>query len=118
VRLKFTTLPNNTPVGIDTFYEALKGVVHRRINRVVQVWRGRESKKLAESSLEELRQQALILVGTNALLSEEQRNTDKLWINQIATDKTHRSGSQVGSRHLRHRRPEVAPRNLNPTDRA
>jgi hypothetical protein len=112
VRLKFTTLPNNTPVGIDTFYEALRGVVHRRINRIVQVWRGRESKKLAEGGLEELRQQALILVGTNALLSEEQRNADKAWINQTACgQKDSRSGSEVVACHFHHHRAEgVSPR--------
>lgn len=89
VRLQFTTLPingKNTAVGIETGYEALKNLVHRRINRVVRLWRMEQCKTLALSSTADLRQQALLMANTDALMSNEDRNAVTAWVNQVADD--------------------------------
>lgn len=85
VRLKFTTLPNNTPFGIEAFYEGLKNLVHKRINRIIREWRMQQSEALAQADIAVLRQRALLMVGSDALLSEEQRNSTRTWIEQTAT---------------------------------
>jgi hypothetical protein len=86
VRLKFTTLPNNTPFGLETFYEALKGLVHRRINGVVRSWRMQECARLAQADLASLRDQALLMVGSDSLLSEPAKAEARQWILVTAAD--------------------------------
>ena len=88
IRLQFTTLSingKNTPVGIETFYEMLKNLVHRRINRIIRTWRMEQSEALAQTDIEVLRQRALLMVGSDALLSDEQRNSTRAWIDQTAS---------------------------------
>jgi hypothetical protein len=89
VRLQFTTLPMNgksTPIGIETFYEGLKSLVHKRINRIIRQWRMEESATLAKTDVAALRQRALLMVGSDALLSVEQKNATTAWLEQIAKD--------------------------------
>jgi hypothetical protein len=90
IRLQWTTLPlngKNTPIGIETGYEAAKNLVHRRINRIIRTWRVEQSEALAQADLATLRERALLMVGSDALLTEEQRNADTNWINQTASHK-------------------------------
>jgi hypothetical protein len=87
VRLQFTTLPMNgkdSPIGIETFYEGLKSLVHRRINRIIRAWRMRQSELLAQTPLADLRQRALFMAGSDALLTPEQRTSTTTWITQTA----------------------------------
>ena len=90
VRLQFTTLPingKNTPLGIATFYEGVKSLVHKRINRIIRAWRMEQSEALAQSDIGVLRQR-----GDNrrsdALLTDEQRKATCDWIEKTATDGT------------------------------
>jgi hypothetical protein len=88
VRLKFTTLPINgqaTPIGIDTFYEGLKNLVHKRINRIIREWRMEKTGSLAQLPLGALRQQSETLVLSDALMSDEQRKSANAWIEQTVT---------------------------------
>jgi hypothetical protein len=88
VRLKLTTLPINgkaTPIGIDTFYEGTKNLVHKRINRIIREWRMEKTGTLAQSPLADLRQQSKILVISDVLMIDEQRKSANVWIEQIAT---------------------------------
>jgi hypothetical protein len=88
VRLKFTTLPINgkaTPIGTDTFYEGLKNLVHRRINRIIREWRMEKTGSLARTDIAGLRQQSKTLVISDALMSDEERKSANEWIEQIAT---------------------------------
>ena len=87
VRLQFTTLQvngRNTPAGIETFYEALKSLVHRRINRIIREWRMEQCEALAQTDIVVLRERALMMVGSDALMTDEQRNSTKAWIEQTA----------------------------------
>ena len=54
IRFKFATLPNtnNTALGFEAIYEALKRVVHKRINRIVRDWRMEQSQQLAQKDLD------------------------------------------------------------------
>jgi hypothetical protein len=96
VRLKFTTLPNNAPLGVEALYEGLKKLVHRRINRVVRAWRMQQCAELARTEIAVLRQRALLMVGSDALLTEEQRNSTKAWIDQMTSD----TGTSAADRRL------------------
>ena len=87
VRLQFTTLPvngKNTPIGLETIYEGLKNLVHRRINRIIRTWRMEQSETLARTNLPNLRQRALLMVGTDVLLTSEQRNATRRWVEETA----------------------------------
>ena len=86
IRLKLTTLPNNTPFGIEAFYEGLKNLVHKRINRIIRAWRMEQSEKLAQADIGALRQRALLMVGSDALLSSEERTARNTWIEQTAAE--------------------------------
>ncbi len=89
VRLQFTTLQIHgkaTPVGIETFYEMLKGLVHQRINRIIREWRMEQSAALTALDLADLRQRALLMVGSDSLKSQEVRNADATWINQTTSN--------------------------------
>jgi hypothetical protein len=83
VRLQLTTLQvngKNSAIGLETLYEALKGLVHRRINRVIRTWRMQESAILAQTKLTDLRDRALMMVGSDSLMTGEQRTSTKKWI--------------------------------------
>ncbi len=91
VRLQFTTLPingKNTPLGIATFYEGVKSLVHKRINRIIRAWRMEQSEALAQSDIGVLRQRGLIMARSDALLTDEQRKATCDWIEKTATDGT------------------------------
>jgi hypothetical protein len=86
VRLKITTLPINgkaTPIGLDTFYEGLKNLVHKRINRIIREWRMERTASLAKQDVNALRQQSKTLVMSDSLMSDDQRKEANAWIEQI-----------------------------------
>jgi len=87
VRLKFTTLPNATPLGFEALYEGLKTIVHKRINLIVREWRMEQSQILAQADMGQLRQRALLMVGSDSLLTNEERAKKSTWIEQITGDK-------------------------------
>jgi hypothetical protein len=74
------------PLGIETLYEALKSLVQRRINRIIRDWRNDQTILLSREPLEELRRRALISVGNDSLLSDEERRRSETWIKQTAAD--------------------------------
>lgn len=86
VRIKLTTLPGGIPFGLETFYLGVRNVVHRRINRVIRDWRMAECATLALTPLPDLRERALLMAGSDALLSDEDRAAVTRWINQTASD--------------------------------
>jgi hypothetical protein len=91
IRLKFTTLahgPDNTPLGLETLYEGLKGVIHRRINRIVREWRIEQAAELSKQELPELRQRALIMIEADSLLTEDQRAKSRKWVVDTAADES------------------------------
>ncbi len=88
IRLKFTTLPNNTPFGLEAFYQGLRDVVHRRINRIIRAWRVQESQVIAQAGVAQLRERAILMVGSDVLLSETERTAIRAWIEKTATDQT------------------------------
>jgi hypothetical protein len=89
VRLQFTTLSihgKDTPIGVETLYEALKDLIHRRINRIIRAWRMEQSTLLAAKDIDVLRQTALTMVGSDSLLTDDQRTSTTNWINTTADD--------------------------------
>jgi len=68
------------------FYEAVKGVVHRRINAIVRALRVERCQSLAKQSLDEIRQQAILMTGADTLLTDEQRTQRNSWIDQTSKD--------------------------------
>ncbi len=91
VRLKFTTVSfhgKDTPIGLETLYEGIKSLVHKRINRIIRLWRMEQCASLAVSNINDLRQRALLMVGSDALISEESRGVATNWIEQVANDES------------------------------
>jgi hypothetical protein len=89
VRLQFTTIKlngNATPLGFETLYEAVKGVIHRRINRIIRDWREAECAVVAHSELDVLRRRAMMMVKSDALLSVDDQNRWIAWIERISGD--------------------------------
>jgi hypothetical protein len=89
IRLKFTTIMlngNATPLGFETLYEAIKGVIHRRINRIIRDWRAAECAVVAQAELDVLRRRAMMMVKSDALLSNDEQERWIKWIEKIAGD--------------------------------
>jgi hypothetical protein len=99
IRTKLTTLSLNgqeIPVGLETVYEGLKNLIHRRINHIIRLWRAAETEKLTQSDTPTLRHKARTLVMSDALMSQEQRTEALAWIESIATGK----GIEDGDRRI------------------
>ncbi|HYH68818.1 MAG TPA: hypothetical protein VD866_29265 [Urbifossiella sp.] len=94
IRLQFTTLPGNIPFGLETLYQGVRNVVHRRINLVIRDWRVAESKTLAQTPLADLRERALLMVGSDALLNDAERAATERWITDRAADTTIAEGDR------------------------
>ncbi len=86
IRLKFATLPNDVPLGLEALYLGIRKLVHRRINRIVRAWRMQACASLAVATLPELRERALLMVGSDVLLNEEERKATTEWIKKTADD--------------------------------
>lgn len=97
IRAKLTTLSVNgrdVPVGLETFYEGFKGLIHRRINRIIRQWRADETERLIQLDIPTLRVKARSLVMSDSLLTQEQKQKTLAWIDEIAND----AGLQDGDR--------------------
>ena len=86
IRLKFATLPNDVPLGFEALYLGIRKLVHRRINRIVRAWRMQACASLANAGLPLLRERALLMVGSDVLLNEEERKATATWIVKTADD--------------------------------
>ena len=86
IRLKFTTLPGNIPFGVETLYQGVRNVVHRQINRIIRDWRIEASGELAKMTLTQLHDRALLMIGSDSLLTEEEKKTLAKWIEDTTTN--------------------------------
>jgi hypothetical protein len=84
VRIKFATLPNDVPLGLEALYLGVRKMVHKEINRIVRAWRMQACASLAKTELPELRERALLMVGSDVLMSEEERKAATEWIKRTA----------------------------------
>lgn len=87
VRLKFITLPikgQDTPIGMEALYEGVKGLIHKRINRIIGTWRRSESNRLVnQHTIAEMRQQCREKVNSDVLMTEQDRESSLVWIDLI-----------------------------------
>lgn len=86
VRIKFATLPNDVPLGLEALYLGIRKMVHRRINRIVRAWRMQACASLAKTDIPKLRERALLMVGSDVLMNEEERKATTEWIKRTADD--------------------------------
>lgn len=86
VRLKFTTLPGNVPFGVEALYQGVRNVVHKQINRIIREWRIKASAELVKLNLEQLHDRALLMVGSDALLTEDEKKALSEWIEETTAN--------------------------------
>jgi hypothetical protein len=88
IRTKFTTFSlrgQEVPVGLETFYEGFKDLIHRRINDIIRRARTEEVMKLTAQNVSTLRDQARALVLSDSLMGNEELQDTLAWIEDIAT---------------------------------
>jgi hypothetical protein len=74
----------SVPVGLEAFYEATKGAVYRRINRLAKTARRQETLAYAEGhSLDGLVMEAKLSAQQDALVTSEEQRATKLWIRDV-----------------------------------
>lgn len=90
IRTKLTTLPiggKDIPFGFEMVYESIKGMIHKRINRIIRQSRAEEMEKLTQLDTEALRTKARTLVMSDALVNDDQSKVTLQWIQEIAVGK-------------------------------
>jgi hypothetical protein len=90
IRAKFTTFKvknQEIPFGFELLYEAGKGFVYKRINRIAKDARYDETTDMAgKNSLADLTRRARLSIDQDALLSQDDRNTAKAWLLDVLKD--------------------------------
>lgn len=90
VRLKFATFSykgGEVPFGLEAFYDAGKGFVFRRINRIAIEARRAETAEMARRrSLAELAADAKFAIAADALLHSEERAGRQRWLLELLED--------------------------------
>jgi hypothetical protein len=90
IRVKFTTFSyqgRDVPFGIEALYEAAKKFVFKRINGIARKARYEETIALATAStLAELTRRARLCIEQDALLSQEEKRSHKIWLLKAIAD--------------------------------
>lgn len=90
IRLKFTTFKwqgQDVPFGLELLYEGSKRFAYKRINGIAREARGEETRALANSeNLAELVRRARLSISQDRLLSEDEKEQNKLWIVKVLED--------------------------------
>lgn len=90
VRSKFATISiqgKDIPLGIEALYEGARGFVFRRINRIAQEERIRETTSLAdEKSLEKLVAECRTVIEVNQIMTGEEKRLARAWILKVIED--------------------------------
>jgi hypothetical protein len=87
IRAKLTTFTlrgQEVPVGLETFYEGFKDLIHRRINDIIRRARTAEVMNLVVQDLPALREKARALVMSDALIGNEELQKTLGWIDDVA----------------------------------
>ncbi len=91
VRQKFASISaggGEAPLGLEFLYNSARYSVYKRINRIAKAARYQEAIDLADrKSLEELKQDAELSISQDALLTEEEREKERKYVNSTYTDK-------------------------------
>ncbi len=88
-RSKFATLEvqgRDVPFGLEAIYEAARGFVYKRINRIVREARKAEIEEKIKLSLADLGTEALLNITLDATRSDLQKRVDKEWLNELLRD--------------------------------
>ncbi len=89
VRIKLTTIKINEseiPVGIDLFYESVRGFVYKHINSLAKEARKEEIIAKAndeKETLEKLNEEARLNIYSDALLSEKEKKEKIDWLKRL-----------------------------------
>lgn len=91
VRLKIITLQigeTQAPLGLELLYEAAKGSVYKRINRIAKEARYEETILLAKAlELDDLIRRAKLSITQDALLNPDEKEEAQNWISVVVSDK-------------------------------
>jgi hypothetical protein len=92
VRLKFATFNyqgKDVPFGLEAFYDAGKGFIFKRINRIALEARRQEVENLVNTlSLEQLAQRARLQLANDGLLTAEEKRAGTEWLVRTLRDQS------------------------------
>ncbi|GAB4378266.1 MAG: hypothetical protein Kow00121_29680 [Elainellaceae cyanobacterium] len=90
IRLKIITLQigeTQAPLGLELLYEAAKGSVYKRINRIAKEARYEETVNLAKAfELEDLIRRANLSIAQDALLNPDEKEEAQDWVQSVLSD--------------------------------
>lgn len=90
LRMKFTTFSfegKDVPLGIEALYDACRGYIFKRINRIAREARREEALKLSASkSLRDLAHHAYNTIENDALTSEDDKADARKWLQDIMAE--------------------------------
>lgn len=92
VRVKFATLYFNEqeiPLGLELLYNSAKYAINKRINKILKEARIKEIEELTQKhNLIQLKRKAIISINVDSLLSENEKEEYRRWVEETVQDAT------------------------------